>query len=922
MKSCRAIAWAIGVTAMGLMGTTLLADDYTLVPTGGAVNWQNNASWTSGTGLTFPNTNLDTANLSIGLTSNLMLDVGATPVTVGKITMGGTAGTFTSDVISTGGKLTLDNSTTNALIISGGVAGSTNRITAPVELNDNLDIDNLSNNNLTIVGDVTMNAANRTLTNNMATGPKLVLNNIILWDPNDVAVPKAARTITLSGAPNSRTEINGTFTRGDGLATANTGTYAFVANNTQDRATFVYNAAQTFNPGNQALQRSTYVLNNPLAFGPGMLTAAGAGTYTFTGRLVASNGNGANWGGTITTELPGGIAIHNVIQVGNSLAFAGSNNITLTGALTQGNNRAIGNAISGGASLNLTPDGVNNTTGISIGISQVVADGNRTWIFEGPGTTIVNGMIVNNLTDDSVVTNVIGNVEKRGTGRTVLNNPGNTMRGEVRARGGILVFGADLTWGNASAILVQANGGIWYTPGVGAAGWDTLLGKIATTAGNNNGFFALPASASSQSFDFSTGLLSTNATNMSIGADGNVTYTGTVTPNATAGYNWGGNSGTLTLGANASIGANAVTYKNGGTVVLTGTQSYTGITTLAGANMVTSQSGILTKNLHSTNTFNVLTPTVLSVDQVSNGGVDSTLGATTSDAANLVFDGGTLRYTGSGHSTDRLFTISTNGATLDSSGTGALQLTNTGSIVSGGTLTTNRTLALAGTSTADNSVAGVLSDPQVGNTLAVRKSGTGKWVLTGTNTYTGNTRVDGGILSISNPFLADASDVQIFGGALDLNFPAATPDTIDEFFLAGVPQAMGTWGAVGNASATFQTPFITGTGILNVSTFVSSQLGGDYNENGIVDLADYVMWREAESTGQTSLPNEGGISLGFVDQADYNYWRSRFGLTVVTGAALGSSAAVPEPASAMLAILALVGTIGLVNRRRRIANSR
>src|SRR5262245_4864278 len=145
MKSCRAIAFAFGVVAESLLAGIVSADDYTLVPLGGAVNWQNNASWTSGTGVTFPNTNLDTANLSIGLTSNLSLDVGAAlpapQVTVGSITMGGTAGVVTSDVISTGGKLTLDNNSTptaNASIVSGGVVGSINRISTPVVLLDNV----------------------------------------------------------------------------------------------------------------------------------------------------------------------------------------------------------------------------------------------------------------------------------------------------------------------------------------------------------------------------------------------------------------------------------------------------------------------------------------------------------------------------------------------------------------------------------------------------------------------------------------------------------------------------------------------------------------------------------------------------------------------------------------------------------------
>ena len=50
---------------------------------------------------------------------------------------------------------------------------------------------------------------------------------------------------------------------------------------------------------------------------------------------------------------------------------------------------------------------------------------------------------------------------------------------------------------------------------------------------------------------------------------------------------------------------------------------------------------------------------------------------------------------------------------------------------------------------------------------------------------------------------------------------------------------------------------------------------GDYNDNGVVDAADYVLWRN----NPASLENE-GASPGVVDPADYTFWRSQFGKTV------------------------------------------
>jgi len=69
---------------------------------------------------------------------------------------------------------------------------------------------------------------------------------------------------------------------------------------------------------------------------------------------------------------------------------------------------------------------------------------------------------------------------------------------------------------------------------------------------------------------------------------------------------------------------------------------------------------------------------------------------------------------------------------------------------------------------------------------------------------------------------------------------------------------------------------------------------GDYNVDGTVDAADYVVWRNQLGSG-TALPNDNtpGVALD-----DYQRWKSNFGLT--TGAA--ASASVPEP-SAMLCLL-------------------
>jgi hypothetical protein len=75
---------------------------------------------------------------------------------------------------------------------------------------------------------------------------------------------------------------------------------------------------------------------------------------------------------------------------------------------------------------------------------------------------------------------------------------------------------------------------------------------------------------------------------------------------------------------------------------------------------------------------------------------------------------------------------------------------------------------------------------------------------------------------------------------------------------------------------------------VTVTNVVELPLAGDYNNNGEVDAADYVLWRNGGP-----LQNE-GASPGVVDQADYDLWRADFGRT--RSAASGAGAFVDESA--------------------------
>ena len=188
------------------------------------------------------------------------------------------------------------------------------------------------------------------------------------------------------------------------------------------------------------------------------------------------------------------------------------------------------------------------------------------------------------------------------------------------------------------------------------------------------------------------------------------------------------------------------------------------------------------------------------------------------------------------------------------------------------------------------------------------KSGAGQLTLTDNNTYTGDTRINNGILSITNPYLADGADVYLTtSGVFNLDFGAT--DTIRSLYFDGIGQSVGTWGGVGSG-ATNESAFFTGTGLLNVTTLPSVGVPGDYNGNGAVDAADYVLWRNGGPL-QNEVDN-----AGVVDAQDYVEWNARFGNTSGSGSgSLSTSSAVPEPTAFMLVFLA-IATLAGVRRNR------
>ena len=212
--------------------------------------------------------------------------------------------------------------------------------------------------------------------------------------------------------------------------------------------------------------------------------------------------------------------------------------------------------------------------------------------------------------------------------------------------------------------------------------------------------------------------------------------------------------------------------------------------------------------------------------------------------------------------------------------------TQIGSLTGGGPLGGNvinshasitATLTVGGNNTSPAAYAGLVS----GSRLALCKIGSGTLTLSGANTYTGDTVVQNGTLSL-NPtvpggYLSDTADVKLYtGGILDLN--TGTTDTIRSLYIDGVGQVTGEWGSAASGAAN-QSALFTGTGKLNVGTLGSTlaySISGKVTLNGS-GLAGVTV---SDGTRSAATAIDGTYSIASVpDNASYTVTASLGGYT-------------------------------------------
>jgi hypothetical protein len=135
--------------------------------------------------------------------------------------------------------------------------------------------------------------------------------------------------------------------------------------------------------------------------------------------------------------------------------------------------------------------------------------------------------------------------------------------------------------------------------------------------------------------------------------------------------------------------------------------------------------------------------------------------------------------------------------------------------------------------------------------------------------------------------------------------PGSTPGIVGG--AAEVYTSLGTSTTVGNTATISGANFI-----VNPMLRIIGGIGGDYNGNGIVDAADYSVWRD--HLGQPfQLQNEGPDTPGEVTAEDYDFWKANFGLGSpgsASGGTMGGPGSLPVPEPGALVLL--LGASGML----------
>lgn len=579
--------------------------------------------------------------------------------------------------------------------------------------------------------------------------------------------PNAPLTLTIStGAATQAGQISGTAATGITKTGSGTLTFATVGS---------YSGTTTVSAGTLRTSGATVFNSSGVALSTSRLRVTSSTDQTTTGRF-SSTGNSVYefdraTSGTAVINTFGALTLasgtFSVTKTAN--VSSGMANLSLTGTSTY----VSGSAFSAVSNARLT--------------FEVLNGGNVALAVYGSG-----GVVIGHL--DGVTSTTIA---MNSTGTLTLSGTANDYGGRTSINAGTIEVTKLADVGQSSSLgLTSVNSGTILLS-YGGVGTLRYIGDS----------------------DSSTNRPIMFAGNPTIGSDLDSSGLGTVTFTGSFSVGLGGNHEIGLHGTNAGNntissvlpGANIHITKSGvGKWVLTGQNTYSGTSAI--------RDGTLTIN---------------SLGDV--GGGASSLGAPTTIENGTIQMGsgtatGTLQYIGGTDgtfiSTDRRIDLfgTTGGATLDVSGAGALKFT--GSMIATGVGA--KKLTLTGTNGGVNTLGGVIMNSSNGATSVV-KAGTGNWILSGSNTYSGGTTVKSGTLAAENNRAVGSGTVTVEGGVFLIETGATITNevvlsggTLQRNFIGNLTDAVNATSDLGGEDTTAKILQGTLPGISTLTTSFSS----------------------------------------------------------------------------------------------------
>jgi T5SS/PEP-CTERM-associated repeat protein len=638
-----------------------------------------------------------------------------------------------------------------------------------------------------------------------------------------------------------------------------------------------------------------------------------------------------------TLNITGGLVTNFATQIGSQASSNGEATVAGSDSLwISSGGMNIGDA--GRGTLNILDGGSVSTVAVSIGR----VDGSS-------GTANIDG-------EDSILAssgNLVVGTRDEGELRVTRGGQVSNVNGFVgslfSAVGEATVDGTGSTWTNAGDLSVGYQGaGTLEISGGGAV--SNVNGVIGSEAGSS-GSVSVTGVGSTWTISDSlrVGKLGVGSLSIADGAavSSNVAYIGELVGTAASTVN--------VSGANSKWIGNVIAMDPSGSATLNvtsggGVLSYTGIVGRLGGSGTATATIDGPGSTWANNNELVVGHYVAGKLNVTRGGAASSAG--NASIGRMAGSTGTVSVvdTGSTFSVNQRLSIGGDAVTGTDGGSGTLDIGLGGRVIvgrdvtifpgdtlklSGGTLdaqTVNQGSGLFSWTSGTLHVGmfnGNLSNP--GGKLAPGHSA-GSTTVVGNYTQgsAGELEIEiGGLGAGSTYDLVGVTGNAVLGGELQL-------DLIDGFIPAGsdtftVLNSAALFGVFSNVANGGRLPTVDGIGSFLVhygagSVFNQNQvilrafelatLPGDYNRNGVVDAADYVVWRKTLGQTGAGLAADGdGNNL--VDSGDYAVWRARFGASLGVGSGsagypLGASAeplsaAVPEPATLVLLTLAVVG---------------